>query len=656
MSGLISERSANRGACAQSCRKDYALIDVESGERLDNGYLISAKDLAAHDDLEALAAAGVQCLKIEGRKKRPEYVATVTQSYRTWLDRLGQGDAHPPSSTEVEPLVQIYSRGFTAGILHGRPGRTYVTRDHSDNRGAELGTVVAVERGTLVVQVAREIHIGDGLAFEVSGAPQAARIGGTVSAVRSTERTTDGIRQRLVLHERVPVGATVFRNADTALLSSSRAIYSGVTVEPASTVVLNVRLFGSPGAPLKALFIVGTGPDADTVTVQSTAVLVPATHRTIDDAICRTQFGRLGGTRFTLGQIDRSGLAEGVFLPVSELNHLRQEAVAQLSARADTAAASEQVRRLARIERAVATTHRQTVRAHDAQGRDSAFVLATSVYGLDDARVAAAAGSTEIIVDPFLRHPAPPAARLRALAEELSPAGIDVWLRLPTIVRPDERRQLTKWLDLGLPVVTGHLGLARELADAGRRVTADYAVNCFNQHTAAALFDFGIERVVLSVELTAGEMGEIAATYQSTGLTALVYGRPEGMTIEHCVLSAAFDREPTTCRDLCVDKHPNVQLNDPAGYAFAVATDSACRNRLLHSRPIEASEFLPVLWRAGLRNYHLVFNQPGDDVGTLVAAYADALAALADERQPNLAAIRSLVGGAFTRGHFARAV
>ena len=111
--------------------------------------------------------------------------------------------------------------------------------------------------------------------------------------------------------------------------------------------------------------------------------------------------------------------------------------------------------------------------------------------------------STDIILDPFLRHPAPPAARVRALAAELAPAGIALWLRLPTIVRPDERRHLDKWLHLDVPVLTGHLGLARELAATGRRVTADYAVNCFNQHTAAALFGMGVERIVLSVELTA---------------------------------------------------------------------------------------------------------------------------------------------------------
>src|SRR6187200_2273192 len=92
MSGMISERSANRGSCAQSCRKDYVLTDLASGAELDRGYLISAKDLAATDHLAGIADAGIGCLKIEGRKKRPEYVATVTNGYRTFLDRLAAGD------------------------------------------------------------------------------------------------------------------------------------------------------------------------------------------------------------------------------------------------------------------------------------------------------------------------------------------------------------------------------------------------------------------------------------------------------------------------------------------------------------------------------------------------------------------------------------
>jgi putative protease len=388
--------------------------------------------------------------------------------------------------------------------------------------------------------------------------------------------------------------------------------------------------------------------------VQSTASLAPARRWAIDEAMCRAQLGRLGETRYTLGEVDLSGLAKDVFLPVSELNYLRQEAAAELSSRFDMAARSDEADRQTRIGSAVAAGGRPR-RVASVADEESRYVLATSVYSLEDARTAAQAGASEVIVDPFLRHPVPSVARLRALTEELGGRGTNVWLRLPTIVRPEERDALDKWLDLGLPVVTGHLGLARELAAAGRRVTADYAVNCFNQHSAAVMFSFGIERIILSVELTGGEMSQIAAS-DSTGLGAFIYGRPEGMTIEHCVLSAAFDREPTTCRDLCVQKHHNVQLTDPAGYTFAVATDSACRNRLLHSRPVEASEFLPGLWRAGIRIFHVVFNQPGDPIRDLVTGYAGALASLADGRTPELGAIRDLVGQSFTRGHFARAV
>ncbi|HTI62721.1 MAG TPA: U32 family peptidase, partial [Gemmatimonadaceae bacterium] len=278
------------------------------------------------------------------------------------------------------------------------------------------------------------------------------------------------------------------------------------------------------------------------------------------------------------------------------------------------------------------------------------------VYRVEDADAAADAGATEICFDPFLRHPAPPLARVRALDARLSERGVSLRIRTPTIVRPDERRGIQKWLELGLPIISGHLGLIADLARDGRDVVADYATNVFNAHSAAELFRLGARRIVASVELTTDELSELVSPWQGTGFDVFLYGRPEGMTIEHCVLSAAFDRVPTTCRDLCVQKHTNVEITDPAGYTFPVATDSACRNRLLHSRPVDGSEFLPGLWRSGIRGFQLVFNVPGDDVAAIVRRYADALDALARGDRPDLDAVRRPFGAEFTRGHFARAV
>jgi putative protease len=246
--------------------------------------------------------------------------------------------------------------------------------------------------------------------------------------------------------------------------------------------------------------------------------------------------------------------------------------------------------------------------------------------------------------------------RVRSLIEEMAQRGLTVRLRTPTIVRPEERKVVDKWLALETPLVSGHLGLVAELAGQGRDVVADYGVNCFNQFTAAELFRLGARRIVLSVELTGDEMAQVSAPWQGAGFEVFVYGRPEGMTIEHCVLSAAFDREPFTCRDLCVQTHPNVELTDPFGYVFPVATDSACRNRLLHSRPVNGAGYSPALWRAGLRNYRLVFNVPGDPVAEVTAAFRAMIDMLEQNRTPDLEPLRRATRGAFTRGHFARAV
>ncbi len=649
MSGLISDRSANRGSCAQACRKDYVLTDHASGEELDRGYLISAKDLGAYEHIAALADAGIVCLKVEGRKKKPEYVATVTRGYRQFLDRVARGERATPSFEDVRPLVQIYSRGFTGGMYGGRAGREYITRDQPDNRGHEIGVVVGRERGELVVEVSHSVAVGDGLGFEPPSGQRGVPTGGAVTAVRELSR--DGGRTRQALSGRfdAPVSWRVVRSAQGGLLEGARNSFAGVAIPSGRTRRrLDIRCFGAAGAPLKAICTV----EDSSVTVASEVTLSPAQARPLDESRLRDQFGRLGQTPFVLGAVDLQGLAPGLFLPVSELNHLRQRAVDELLAlRAWSDAAAAEERRLR-----IATASSQVAHHTEPPPHTGPYQLVAEVFSIEDAIVASDNGATVIAFDPFLRHPVPALSRVRTLSEQLRARGVHLQLQLPTIVRPEDRAQVDKWLALDLPVATGHAGMATSLAATGREVTAHYAVNCFNPHTAAEFFARGVRWVTASVELTVDEIGDLVAPWEGRGFEILLYGRPEGMTLEHCVLSAAFDREPTTCRDLCVKKHPTVELTDPAGYTFPVATDFACRNRLLHSRPIEGSEFLPRLWTIGIRGYRMLFNVPGLDVGALVAGYRHALDALSQQEPPPIDEVRGLVGTTFTRGHFAKAV
>jgi putative protease len=447
--------------------------------------------------------------------------------------------------------------------------------------------------------------------------------------------------------QHVPVGWRVVRSSDATLLRAAQSSFADTALpERVGAHRVDVRVFGHTGGPLKSTWRCGELE----VTVRGTIPLSVATKRMLDHSQLREQFGRLGETTFKLGHLDLAGLADGLFLPVSELNRIRQDATEQLSDQLGWASQSASAVRAMQIRDVVDRVPQVVPKPENTPA------LRAVVFDLQDAREAAAGGATEIVLDPFLRHPSPPLARVNALREDLSAQGVTLRLRTPTIVRPEERRRLDKWLALQLPVLSGHLGLVAELSAAGVDVISDYAANVFNQHTAELLFELGARRQVASIELTTDELGQLVAPWRGAGFDVLVYGRTEGMTLEHCVLSAAFDREPTTCRDLCVQKHPTVALTDPAGYTFAVATDSACRNRLLHSRPIDASEYLPALWGHGIRGFQMVFNVVGDPVQDIVRAYRNLCDALRDGSAPDLGASRRLLNGAYTRGHFARAV
>ena len=115
--------SANRGACKQNCRKKYTVIDQESGFEieLDNEYMMSPKDLCTLDFLDQVIDTGAKVLKIEGRGRSPEYVATVIRTYREAIDAYYEG-TYTKEKVEkwMEALATVYNRGFWGGYFLGQ--------------------------------------------------------------------------------------------------------------------------------------------------------------------------------------------------------------------------------------------------------------------------------------------------------------------------------------------------------------------------------------------------------------------------------------------------------------------------------------------------------------------------------------------------------
>ena len=114
MSALIGQRSGNRGRCAQPCRLPYGVNGPAKG-----GYPLSLKDSCLARKIGEMEEMGVACLKLEGRMKRPEYVAVISRIYARLLAEHRQ-----PTKAELQELEQAFSRsGFTDWYWQGKHGK-----------------------------------------------------------------------------------------------------------------------------------------------------------------------------------------------------------------------------------------------------------------------------------------------------------------------------------------------------------------------------------------------------------------------------------------------------------------------------------------------------------------------------------------------------
>ena len=172
-SSMVGGRSGNRGKCAQPCRLPYKLI--ENDTEIDKGHLLSTRDLCGLDFIPDLINAGVTCLKIEGRMKSPEYVATVTRIYRKYIDLAekliseNSIDLYKIDDIDRKNLLQVFNRGMSSsGHLTTEPNKNLVFKDKPNNMGLFLGKVQKYNKnkGYITVKLQESIEVGDTISLE----------------------------------------------------------------------------------------------------------------------------------------------------------------------------------------------------------------------------------------------------------------------------------------------------------------------------------------------------------------------------------------------------------------------------------------------------------------------------------------------------------
>ena len=491
-SSLVGGRSGNRGQCAQPCRLPYRL----EGAVKASGYLLSPKDLMALDELDALRNAGVVSLKIEGRLKRPEYVAVVTGIYRRALDGIRDRNTK-------EALMQIFNRGgFTRGYGPGLNDRELMSPEKPNHAGVPVGIVT----GKAGIRADRDLLPGDHIALrDRNGEEYPVKS----AAVRAGETL------RAPLPKGVVPGDRLWRLVSEAQMRSADESFHGEKQK----IPLKAFLTAVIGKP--AAFTVSDGIIERSV---SGAAVEMSKSRPFDEARVRAQLVKTGDTPYAVDSLDIAADPQA-FLAVSALNELRRQALAAL------AEARIQARRGA-DERALPIPASGDPDAAPPKGT----ILRVQASDPDMLQLALKNGADEVIF----------------LPEDLSEEGLNnirfpfsFVLAVPDTLRGEALSRLNQWAWMNKPSACLLSNAAHLAMDWPGDRQLDAGLNLASKRALAACGEKGFTLYTPSVELNAGEIREIG---EGGKRELIVCGRLRLMTLRHCPIRAVTGGAHDACR------------------------------------------------------------------------------------------------------------
>lgn len=618
-SEALGGRSANRGECAQACRLPYDLVaDGQPVPLGDRRYLLSPQDLAGIDVLPELVRAGVASLKIEGRLKSPEYVASITRVYRQALDRVmaelsGQpAPAFEPAAARYE-LEMSFSRGLFTGWFRGTDNRALVHARFGTKRGVFLGEVTRVAHESAALRLVAPVKPGDGVVFD-AGHPDEKEEGGRVYQVEMRDgpdgEATLRFGQGDIDWRRVRAGQWLWKTNDPALDRAVRATFAGDQVRFQRPVTMEVH--GGAGTPLILIANDGLG---HVVKIESAVPLAVASKRPLTSARLEEQLGRLGGTPFQLSEL-RSHLEGDVILPVSELNRVRREAVTAL-----------ETLRAQPLRWQLNPDYRRPDFG-DPSSAAREFELIAVLRLLEQLEPAWSAGARVLYCEfENPKHYREAVQRFRELQATDAAVPSSIWVAPPRIFKPGEEWILkqVRSCDADGYLVRNYDHLQFFAADRKR---GDFSLNVANQWAADYfLHQFGLERVTASYDLNIMQLDALLRAAPADWFDITIHQRMPMFHMEHCVFCAFLStgKDYRDCGRPCDTRR--VELRDRVGALLPVKADAGCRNTVFNNRAQTGAEFVAHLQELGVRNFRVEFvNESAGEVARTIGRYRQLLA------------------------------
>ena len=658
MSSMIGGRSGNRGRCAQPCRLPYALVN-ENGEDAAGGaagkYLLSPRDLKTIDLLPALIGAGVASLKLEGRMKRPEYVAVAVSAYRGAMDRVLSGKTDGAAAREENRrLAQIFNRDFTTAYLLKNPGKEMMSDRRPNNRGLLVGRVVSYDAGEKRVRVklAESLAVGDQADVWVK---TGGRVTETVRELRDArgreivrgaagDEVTFPIARAAHAHDRV------FCVYDAALSEEARASYTGAGKRRTPVRLMVTAAVGSP-------FSVAAEADGARAEAKSAYICPQAEKRPLTKEILEKQMERMGTTAYALNGLD-ADIGDGVMVPMSVMNETRREALARLDEARLARFAERRAETAARVSVPVRGEEKETL----GRQKDALPKLIVHADTQEKARAAVEAGAEVVLYggDTYDHHLITP-QEYKAVWELLRVAGRKVSLATPRILREAFLPSFVPLLRAlseapADEIYVHHLGALRMVREyAEIPVVGDFSLITYNALTVRTLADLGFARATLSPELNFSQM-EALVQKSVLPLECIVHGRIELMVSAYCAPGSFLGNVGSgACSAPCA--RGAYFLKDRTGALFPIVTDAGCQMHILNAKVLSMLPHAGKLARLGVEGIRVDGRaMSARELGEIVRAYREFLYCDEELSEAQKERARRIEGADVTRGHYFRGV
>lgn len=573
MSSMLGNRSGNRGRCAQPCRQRYELINYKTKEVINtNGeYLLSQKDLNAIENINEVIDAGVYSLKIEGRMKKPEYVATVTESYRKTIDEYLKTKKVQISDETMSDLYTIFNRKFTKGLLLGDVGIDTMNSNLPNNIGLFVGTVIDYNKKAKRLKVKLENTLKKGDGINLGGGT----IGRIIKGKEIHQIAYKGEIIELDFVGEARKNQIIYKTSDGDLLDRVQKTFMSDKELKKSYINAKVTIKLNQKAKLELSDFNGNN-----VEVYSENLVEKALKIALSTEKVETQIKKMGNTPYEINEIEIN-IDEEVSMPLSILNQMRREAVELID--------NERIKIKNRKYKDKRVTYNpKTIR------NNKEIKLNVKVKNLEQLKCVINYDLGNIYYEDVF-----------TLDEAIKVAkehNKQIIYSAPRIIRYKEYNHLEKAKKLD-NIQVSNWGSIEYFKD--KNLNIDYFLHSFNSQTLNFFESIGVKNICISQELNLSEIKE-TIKYSNLDIESVVYGYAPLMLTEYCPMGVLV-------RDCKKDKRVSkcsqsiYALKNTEGEEFRVSQDLFCRSTIYNSKVTLIAKSLEELKNAKINNFRLDF-------------------------------------------------